>query len=280
VSTSAPAFGIPDFGSAAQRGLLQRGRDLFAILGDDPAYTYYGRTVGRAVRGPGPGGCDEIAALAALVRLQGNSHIAIVDEAEADAVSGAIEAQGLVPARYDRLSGGPAAMDAARAILRDVPVPPGLTTHWIDGETPRETLMAFVDVALAHGVLPPSLEIFVGGLRPARAAVLCDAEGQGVACAAASAYLSPRHPLGGVQFWWGMLATRESHRGARLSLRLGAEVMLAMHDAFGFTEAFTGVAPGNAPSLAVCARIGLMPEGRVTLGAADPALLPGGRMTK
>lgn len=50
--------------------------------------------------------------------------------------------------------------------------------------------------------------------------------------------------------------------------------------AHGFTRFLTDVAPGNAPSHAVCARIGLVPEGRTTLGAADPALLPGGRMTK
>jgi len=263
------------FGTPAQQRLLASGRDLFRVVGDDPHFTYYGRTVGLSERGP-----DDVAVLAALSRLQGNSHIAIVDDAEMDALSDAVAVAGLIPARYDRLSGGSAALAAARQIVGETPLPPNLTMHWIDADSPPTTLLAFAEVALDLGVLPPSLDVFCSGLRPAKAAVLCDASGRGVACAAASGYLSPRHPDGGTECWWGMLATRESHRGARLSLRLGAEVMLAMQAAFGFTRFFTGVAPGNAPSLAVCARIGLVPEGRGTLGAADPSLLPGGRMTK
>ena len=36
------------YGSDEQRALLRRGRALFDILGQDPRYTYYGRTVGLA----------------------------------------------------------------------------------------------------------------------------------------------------------------------------------------------------------------------------------------
>ena len=75
-----------------------------------------------------------------------------------------------------------------------------------------------------------------------------------------------------------MLATEPDMRGRRLSLVLGALAVLESHQRHGLTRFFTGVAPGNAPSEAVCTRLGLARCEGYTL--ADPSLLPGGRMTK
>jgi hypothetical protein len=80
--------------------------------------------------------------------------------------------------------------------------------------------------------------------------------------------------------WWGMLATRPERRGQRLSLILGAAVLIGMHERWGFERFFTGIATGNAPSMAVCSRIGLAPSQYATVIATDPDLVPGGRMTK
>ena len=65
-----------------------------------------------------------------------------------------------------------------------------------------------------------------------------------------------------------------------LSLRLGAEVIVEMNRRYGFSQIFTGVEPGNAPSEAVCTRLGLRATDHSILGMADPDLVPGGRMTK
>jgi len=75
-------------------------------------------------------------------------------------------------------------------------------------------------------------------------------------------------------------ATHPGRRGDRLSLLLGAHALMEMHRRFGFTGAMTGVAPGNRASEAICRRMGLAPRGLSIVGMADPALLPGGRMTK
>jgi len=107
-----------------------------------------------------------------------------------------------------------------------------------------------------------------------------DRDGKVAACAGAAAFLHPDHPKGGEECWWGMLATHPDWRGARLSLRLGAEVMIAVHRDHGFTRFFTGVEPDNATSEAICTHAGLHRTDMSVLTVADPALLPGGRMTK
>ena len=77
-----------------------------------------------------------------------------------------------------------------------------------------------------------------------------------------------------------MLATHDTRRSESLSIILGAEVLIEMHERYGFTEFFTGVEAGNAPSEAVCTRMGLRNTSQSILSVADPSLLPGGRMTK
>jgi len=77
-----------------------------------------------------------------------------------------------------------------------------------------------------------------------------------------------------------MLATRPDRKGQRLALILGAMAMREMHVRYGIRRFFTGVQPGNAPSEAVCTRMGLRPKGRATLTVVDPTVLPGGKLTR
>lgn len=66
-----------DFGTDAQRTLLQRGRSMHEITVNSARHTYYGRTVGLVTPVDGP--FDELAALA---RLQGNTNYAKVPNAD------------------------------------------------------------------------------------------------------------------------------------------------------------------------------------------------------
>ena len=77
-----------------------------------------------------------------------------------------------------------------------------------------------------------------------------------------------------------MLATDDSRRGEGIALVLGAMAMLRMNEAFGYTDCFTGIRAGNAPSEALCAKLGLSPSDTLVLIAIDPAMLAGGRVTK
>lgn len=262
------------FGSAEQQALLRRGRAMFDLLGRDPRFGYYGRTVGLSSSESG-----SVEMLAALASLQGNSNCAILPDADLPIWRSEAEARGLIPVHYARWSGGDAAMQVARKVVDDTAMPDDLKIVRIGPDTPDEALAQLAEVSLACGVLPPAGGALRGLDKPGLALLAVDEQGRGVSCAAAASYLHQDHPLAR-QCWWGMLATIPDRRGQRLALLLGAMAMLEARDRLGFTEVFTGVEPGNAASEAVCARLGLRRETCSVLGVADPSLLPGGRMTK
>lgn len=77
-----------------------------------------------------------------------------------------------------------------------------------------------------------------------------------------------------------MLATHPARRGNRLSLVLGAHALIDMETRFGFRAFMTGVEPGNTPSEAVCARVGMSRGDLAIIACTDPLALASGRMTK
>jgi hypothetical protein len=263
------------FGTEPQQALLRRARAFHDLTRHDTRYTYYGRTVGLA--SPQDGDIDEIHALTAL---QGNSHYAKVPDDALPGLRDAAIGRGLSVARYARWTGGAEARDAARAVLDRHRLPKGLAPVILAPESPPETVLKLAQVALACGVLPPSGAVLRGLIRPAVAIVALDERGQPAACAAAAGFLHPDHPDAATTCWWGMLATRPERRGQRLALILGAMAMLEMQARHGFTQVFTGVEPGNAPSEAICTRLGLARDGTSVLAVADPRQVPGGRMTR
>lgn len=262
-------------GTEAQRALLKRGRAMFDAVGDDPDYTYYGRTVGLAM----PEGAG-ITRLAGLAALQGNAAYGSVPVAAVPGLRKQAEDRGLVVAHYARWTGAGQALARAKQIIAETPLQADLTLSWIDADTSETILSAFAQMATDCGVLPPSLGVLTGRLRPGLGLVAVDPSGQVVCCAAAAAFLQPGHPDARTECWWGMLATRPDWRGYRLSLILGARAMVEMQVRYGFTRYFTGVEPGNAASEAICARLGLTRSEEDIFGVADRALLPSGRMTK
>jgi len=263
------------YGSAAQQALLRRGAEMRRLTDRDSRFTYYGRTVGAT--GPDEAPLDCVVALA---RLQGNSNYSFVPDAEVPALRAACAAQGMTVTHYAKWEGADDALAAARSILAAQALPGDLTLAWLDGALPEPLRGSLAETALLCGVLPPALDVLAGQTQPGVACLAHDAAGRAVCCAAAARYLHPDHPMGARQCWWGMLATHPGRRGDRLSLLLGAHALMEMHRRFGFTGAMTGVAPGNRASEAICRRMGLAPRGLSIVGMADPALLPGGRMTK
>ena len=262
-------------GNDAQKALLRRGQALHVLTRDNPAYTYYGRTVGLADMTH-----DALDRLDALTRLQGNSLLYDVPDADFPDLCAQAEARGFTVNPYDRWIGDQPAIDAARALLSATALPDDLTIVRLSPDTPRAILDAFGEMALACGVLPPALPVLTGATHPGLCSLAVDRTGRVVSCAAASALFHPDHPLGRTATWWGMLATDPSRRGERLSLILGADTILESHRRFGFTRFFTGVASGNAASEAVCTKLGLTRRTGISLTMADATLVPGGRMTK
>jgi hypothetical protein len=263
------------FGTDDQRALLRRGRALAAVLGHDRRYSYYGRAVG--LPGPEDGDIDHLAALAIV---QGSAAYGTVPLGQAESIKAAMVAQGLVPMLYDKWEGSRSAVAAARQVVATVSLPEDLTMLRLDASSADGQLASLAEMALGCGVLPPCGEVLRGLMRPAVCLVAVDRTAKVVSCAASSAYAHADHPRLGGQAWWGMLATDPARRGQRLSLVLGAHALLEMEARFGFGDFMTGVEPGNAPSEAICARLGLARGRAAIIGCTDPRALASGRMTK
>lgn len=269
-------FEAPEyFGTADQQALLRRGAAAHLITRDDPRFSYYGRTVGVPSTQDAP-----TETVFALARLQGNSNFAdMADDEYPDTHQAALDA-GLSPMRYAKWQGDADALKAAHQITANSPLPDIYKMSQLSQETSPETRRSLATTCLSCGVLPPSLSVLTGAQHAAILLMALAADGTVVACAAAAAYLHRDHPLGKSDCWWGMLSVHPDHRGQALSLTLGARVILEMNAIYGFSRFMTGVEPGNGPSEAVSAKMGLSHEGRSILGVADPTLLAAGRMTK
>jgi hypothetical protein len=116
--------------------------------------------------------------------------------------------------------------------------------------------------------------------RRGRGVVAIDRFANVVACAASCAFAHLEHAGYGKESWWGVLVIHSARRGLRLSLILGAHVLLDMDARFGFRAFMTDVEPGNAPSESVCAQIELYCGAFAIIACADPRAPASGRMTK
>ncbi|MFN3845348.1 MAG: hypothetical protein ACK4RZ_05940 [Paracoccaceae bacterium] len=216
------------FGNDQQRAILRRGRGLAALLEQDARFSYYGRTVG--LIGPEDGDIDHLATLAIV---QGNTNYGAVPSGRVDAVKAAMRARGLEPMQYDKWEGAGSAIVAARHVIATTALPEDLTLVRLEASTPDQVMASMAQMALDCGVLPLCGEVLRGLYRPAVCLVAMDREANVVACAASCAFAHPEHAGHGKQAWWGMLATHPTRRSHRLSLILGAHVLLEMENRFG-----------------------------------------------
>lgn len=263
------------FGTDEQKSALRRGRAMYEVVKNDPRFAYYGRGVG--IASPDLG---SLAELKALARLQGATNYSTVPNGAVESLSADAQDLGLNVICRARWQGAAGAIETAQAVLAKTPMPPDLSLIWITDDTPPDTQRAFGEAAVSCGVLPPSMATLTGRLKPGLAAAAQDSAGRVVSCAASASIYHPEHADGRRECWWGMLATRNERRGERLSLILGAAVLLEMHKRHGFSAFFTGVEPGNKASEDVCRHVGFTLSDTSTLSVIDPTLIPAGRLTK
>ena len=77
-----------------------------------------------------------------------------------------------------------------------------------------------------------------------------------------------------------MLSTNPDRRGAGIASHLGACALELMHSRFGYSDFFTGIRTGNAPSEALCTGFGFAASDHRVLLGIDAAVLGSGRVTK
>ena len=263
-------FGTPD-----QQKVQRRAEDLWRLLGDHPKYSSHGRAVGLAGYDP-----DNLADHIALTRLQGASPLDGIPEVHRGEHLRGLEAAGLITDVYRHWEGHSAAFEAAERILKSRRLPGDLSLEEVTPETTDADLGALDTLTQSCGVLLPMAAFLRGEYRPSLCLFARDAQGAIVAASAAVGHFHPDHSVRGKMMWWGMLSTSEDRRGEGISLVLGAQVLWDMRERFGFDACFTGIREGNAPSEAVCSRMGLVPTDMLDVIAIDPEAVTDGMLTK
>ena len=139
MSTRQDIFGSPD-----QQALLGRGRALHDLIKSNTNYTYYGRTVGIISPDLAP-----FAELVSMTRLQGASHFAQIKNDQMASLAQQLHPHGLTAVHYARWVGEMAALQAARAVLSDKPLPKGITSHWLSEKSDNHLRASLARAALA-----------------------------------------------------------------------------------------------------------------------------------
>lgn len=262
------------FGTEAQRRMAERSLELWHLARAHPALAWNGRVVSMTAQVP-----DPVGLAARLVRLQGATSLHYVPREAVPTLSGDLEALGFATSTYNHCAGGPECGDLADAHLERTALPEGLSAHWIDADSPDALVEGLGGVCVGAGVTP-ACEFAMRGLGPPSAALaLCDAGGAVVAGGMSFLCYPPGSPHAD-QAFWGMLATRRDRRGQGLALFVGASLMRRMADRHGARGYFTGIAPDNAGSERLCARLGVVRGAQCFIGVTDPGVFGSGGITR
>lgn len=256
--------------------MARRGADLFALVGDDPRFAWYGRNVTLAdVHASG------LDTFEALIRLQGATAGYFVRRDAEAGIRRELEARGLrTDAMGFALSPGDRSVELAKNIVESISRPADLDVVTIGPRSPEADLEAFADLSLAQGVLPPPDAVLRGSARRGVALVARErGTGRAVGCAASFANFHPASPMAGMCFW-GMLATHPDRRGEGIALVLGARAMLEMRDRTGIGRFSTGIRDDNLPSLRLCSKLGVEKSDYMIVLGMDPDAFADARVTK
>jgi hypothetical protein len=77
-----------------------------------------------------------------------------------------------------------------------------------------------------------------------------------------------------------MLATRNDRRGERIALLLGAQAIIHMWERHGARGFMTGVRADNAPSQALCNKLGVRATDWIYASCIDKEMFGGSSITK
>ncbi|MFK8034907.1 MAG: hypothetical protein AB8B94_12250 [Hyphomicrobiales bacterium] len=254
------------FGTPSQISMMERGRALWALVCDDPAYSFFGRSVSLCGMTD-----DAFERIAALARLQGGTACHFFPKSELEAMTRELEDVGLGTNTHDHMRGTEPAYDAAKALISEMNLPNDITLGVVDMATPGEIVKDIAEVSLACGVVPVPGDAMRGHVRDGLCLAALD--GAGTVVATASSYMN-NHPEGAraTDAFWGMLATRQDRRGERIGLYLGALAIVQMWENHGARAFNAGIAQVNEPSVSLCDTLKLAATEWTFLSCVDPEL--------
>ena len=273
VQTPAP-FEDEFFGSAARVALMKRSRQLWSLLRDNPRFAYYGRMV--ALSEPGP---DMVDVMGALATLQGGTICYHVPTASVSQLFAELQARGYATDRHEHFRGSEEAYRVSQIVEKATPLPGDLTVSPIDSNTPRDLVAAVAELCQSCEVMPVPGSTMRGLVRPGVCLVATDRQGRPVATASSYSLFHATNPHA-TDVFWGMLATRPDRRGEKLGLLLGAKAIIHMWERCGARGFITGVRADNAPSQALCRKLGVRQTDWIYAACIDPVVLGGTMITK
>jgi GNAT superfamily N-acetyltransferase len=239
------------FGNPAHLALLRRGEDVWRLVRGHPRYAYYGTVV--SLSDPGD---DTAEVMASLAGLQGVGMCFYFPKTGATPLFRALEAKGLRTAQSQFHRGERGAYEAGKALLARRSLPNNLTVIRLDATTPASLVKATVELCESCGISTMPGEVMRGGVLPGVNLVAVDASGAPVATAASYAMHASGAPRA-TEAFWGVLATREDHRGQGLAGLLGATAIVHMWEEEGMRAFNTGIKAENLASQAACAKLGV-----------------------
>lgn len=256
--------------------MTRRGEALFRLIGDDPRFAWYGRTIILTEVGP-----DASSLIGDLALIQGAAACYPVTPQQAGGLHSDLQASGFKTDIFNFciLREGDDSVAKAEATLESVPLPDDLVVTRLGTGSPDADLEALAEVTLEAGVLPPPASVLRGKSRRSVILLVRNAAGEPIATAAGVQSFHRDSPLADV-CWWGMLATRPARRGQKIGLHLGALAMVTMAREVGFRRFMTGIRSDNAPSLRLCEKLAVTPSGNEMVVAMDPLTFGESQLTK
>ena len=263
------------FGPADIQAVSRRAKALFEIAGNDPDLAWYGRYVSLADYQTGG-----LQKFLNLIRLQGACAACWIPVEAADDVVVALVSEGLRPDRFEYVVSEGDSIARAREILAKYSLGDDLEVTRLGAESSDDDIEAFAEIAVAGGVLPPPTSVMRGEIRRGAFLFARDkASGRVVSCGAGIESFHPTSHRSDHVFW-GMLSTLPQWRGRKIALILGAQAMVTLFEDYGFSKFATGVRAGNAGSMALCAKLDMLPGKWCTFVGMDPSSLTSDRVTK
>jgi hypothetical protein len=262
------------FGNPAEVTLTQRAELLWTLLRDDARYAFFGRMV--FLNDPDEASADH---LVALTKMQGAAGCQFCPYEVADELMASLTERGVFASRYEQCQGAESAAEASREILSTLSLPKDLKVVRLDDKSNADLVADVAQLSIACGVLPVSGAAMRGIDTPGMCLAAIDSTGAAVATASAHLcnHRDSRHAK---DAFWGKLATREDRRGQRISLLLGAQVIVLMLEELGVRGFYTGVQADNTASMDLCSKLGVDKSNNAIIACIDPQTLEGASFTR
>jgi|GEM_PF-756210 len=253
------------FGTEPHIVMMQRSRDLWSMVRDNPIYSNYGRMLSVV----GSQGAGDAHLLAALVRLTGAGSFHYYPADKADDLIAELSDLGLSAGRWEKQWGGSDAYAAAQDMIANAALPADIRVVQLSADSPPELVRATAELSMDCGVMPTLGQSMRGMTFKGICLAAVDATGRPVATASSYKNMHPNSPYADHGFW-GALATHPDRRGEKIIGVLGAMALAHMWELHGVRGFFTAVKKGNTGSMAVCAKQAVLPTEWVAIAATDP----------